>query len=155
MLTMVLGAPGSGKTSLIPTLRGLLREHVVLDWDEFMSPASKLAGSEIWSDPARWDAYQDLVRSVVNVIVPRPMVVLGVCTLDQLEGWPIDQWILLDCSDDERQRRLFGRGESVDLVGEAIEDAKEYRRLSIPIIDSTARPVDEVAELLAAAVREA
>ncbi len=83
------------------------------------------------------------------------MVVLGVCTPDQLEGWPIEQWILLDCSDDERRRRLLGRDESVDMVGEAITDAQEYRRLSMPVVHSSRKSVDEVAELLAVSVREA
>jgi adenylate kinase family enzyme len=41
---MVLGAPGSGKSTIAPLLRELLPRHVVIDWDQFMPDASGLAG---------------------------------------------------------------------------------------------------------------
>ena len=34
MLTMVLGAPGSGKSTIAPVLRRLLTQHVIVDWDD-------------------------------------------------------------------------------------------------------------------------
>ena len=77
-----------------------------MDWDAFMVPASALAGRDIKQSPATWPAYRDLVRSVVNALSAVPVVMLGVCTPDELEGWPIDAWVLLDCSDEERRSRL-------------------------------------------------
>src|SRR5262249_11027021 len=51
MITAILGAPGSGKTTIATALARLLPGHVVLDWDAFMEPAAALAGREIPENP--------------------------------------------------------------------------------------------------------
>ena len=67
--------------------------------------------------------------------VPQPpCVLLGVCTPDELDDWPIDAWALLDCSDEERRERLAGRLESA-AIDEAIADATNYRTLGLSAIE--------------------
>jgi hypothetical protein len=51
---------------------------------------------------------------------PPPVVLLGVCTPTELAGWPIDAWVVLDCTDQERRQRLRQRSETDD-VQEASE----------------------------------
>ena len=119
----------------------------MLDWDAFMDPASALAGSGIKENPQTWPAYRQLIRAVLDVLAPRPVVLLGVCTPADLRDWPIDAWVVLDCSDEERTRRL-GRRAAYNSVREAIEDAREYRSLRLPVLDSTGRTPEEVADAL-------
>jgi hypothetical protein len=48
----------------------------------------------------------------------------GVATPSRLRDWSVDSWLLLDCSDDERRRRLGHR-----LCVEYLGDAEQYRSL--------------------------
>jgi hypothetical protein len=66
VITTVLGAPGSGKTTAARLLPSLLPGHVVLDWDAFMAPAAELAGRDIRRQPVTWPAYRQLIRAVVD-----------------------------------------------------------------------------------------
>jgi energy-coupling factor transporter ATP-binding protein EcfA2 len=138
MITSVLGAPGSGKSTLAPILAELLPAHAVLDWDAFMVPAAALAGREIRQHPQTWPAYRELVHTVVLAVGHLPVVLLGVCVPAELRGWPIDAWVLLDCADDERRRRL-GEHTDSDRVRSAVRDGREYRSLGLPVIDTTGR----------------
>jgi hypothetical protein len=153
---MVLGAPGSGMTTITALLDKLLPGHVVLDWDLFMAPAAALAaalaGRDIRSSPETWPAYRQLVWSFAETIAHQPVVLLGVCTPAELEDWPLGAWVLVDCSDQERRRRLV----SYDLAAEiqaAISDAREYRSLNPPVIDTTGLLPAETARQLAEFVR--
>ncbi len=146
MLIYVLGAPGSGKTTLTPLLQRRLPRHTVLDWDAFVDAASALAGRDVRSAPETWPSYRQLVRAVVAAVQPHPIVLLGVCTPAELDGWPIGNAVLLDCADGERRQRLCDR--SAD-IADAITDARHYRRLDLPVIDGTARSPDEIADALA------
>jgi hypothetical protein len=75
-------------------------------------------------------------------------VLLGVGTPDELQGWPIDAWVLLDCTDQERRRRL-GQQPAPGRLTEGIHDAAEYRTLGLPVIDTTGLTPQEVAAALA------
>jgi hypothetical protein len=48
-------------------------------------------------------------RSAVDLAGSAKVVIATVCTPDELADWPIDQCILLDCSDAERRSRLAER----------------------------------------------
>jgi broad-specificity NMP kinase len=150
-VTAVLGAPGSGKTSVAATLRSRLPHHVVLDWDAFMEPAGALAGRDVRRLPELWPAYRQLLRSVLEAVSAAPVVMLGVSTPDEVAGWPIDAWLLLDCDDGERRRRLRGRSTPVEIEA-AVADAAAYRSLGLRRIDTTDRAVEEVADEIAGAV---
>jgi hypothetical protein len=148
MINYVLGAPGSGKSLIVPLLRGLLRDRVVLDWDAFMGPAGELAGAPIPQTPQTWGQYGRLVRAVADVILPVDVVLLGVCTPDEMTDWPDGPWILLDCSDHVRRQRLTARNEPDD-VEEVLNDAASYRALALPVVDTTLLSPDEVASAVA------
>jgi hypothetical protein len=147
------GAPGSGKSAIAPVLAELLPAHAVLDWDAFMVPATALAGREIRQHPETWRAYRELVRAVITTMARLPVVLLGVCTPAELHGWPIDAWVLLDCADDERRRRL-GLHAGSDHVQDAVRDGREYRLPGLPVIDSTSRTPAAVAAELVQFVRQ-
>jgi broad-specificity NMP kinase len=153
LLTFVLGAPGAGKSAVAPLLRESLRTQVVVDWDALMAAASELAGHDVRRSPTTWPAYDHLMRAVVEAVMPSPLVVLGVRTPDELEDWPIDAWVLFDCSDTERRRRLGSCRHSAE-VEEALVDACGYRVLGLPVIDTTGRTPDDVAADLARLVRD-
>jgi hypothetical protein len=148
MINYVLGAPGSGKSLIIPRLRALLPDRVVLDWDAFMGPAGDLAGAPIPQTPQTWEPYGRLVRAIADVVLPADMVLLGVCTPEELTDWPDGPWILLDCSDDVRRQRLTARNEP-DEIEEVLSDAARYRALALPVVDTTQLSPDEVAKAVA------
>jgi hypothetical protein len=148
VITTVLGAPGSGKTTAARLLPSLLPGHVVLDWDAFMEPAAALAGRDIRQQPATWPAYRQLIHAVVEVVACLPVVLLGVCTPDELRDWPIAAWVLLDCADEERERRL-GPGYDRERLADALADARRYRALGLPVIDATSQTTADVAAALA------
>src|SRR5215471_1891015 len=147
VITCVLGAPASGKSTVARALAELLPGHVVLDWDALMLPASALAGRKIRQNPETWPAYRGLIHAIVLAVAHLPVVLLGVCTPAELDGWPIDTWVLLDCTDDERRRRLT-QVAYLDRVEDAIHAGREYPRLSLPVIDTTGlRPGAAAADL--------
>jgi adenylate kinase family enzyme len=53
-MTYVLGAPGSGKSTIASLMPGILRSHVILDWDAFMPAASELAKRDVRRSPSTW-----------------------------------------------------------------------------------------------------
>ena len=113
-----------------------------------MIPAAALAGREIRQNPDTWSAYRELVRAVVESVARIPVVLLGVCTPDELHGWPITGCVLLDCTDDERQRRLSSDARFDDIEA-ALVDGRGYRTLGLPVVDTTGRTPSEVAADLA------
>jgi energy-coupling factor transporter ATP-binding protein EcfA2 len=147
VITGVLGAPGSGKSTVVPLLAELLPTHAVLDWDAFMVPATALAGREISQNPETWLAYRELVRTIIAEVMHLPVVLFCVCTPAELRHWPIEAWILLDCADYERRRRL-GQHFEPDRVEDAVRDGREYRSIGLPVLDTTGRtPVAVAVEL--------
>ncbi|MFC5910566.1 AAA family ATPase [Streptacidiphilus monticola] len=151
-VTAVLGAPGAGKTTLVPELAKLLPDHVVLDWDAFMEPAAALAERPIAANPETWAAYRQLVHAVLRSVAHLPVVLLGVCTPDELKDWPIGAWILLDCTDDERERRLAKTSNPQRRL-EGVHDGRRYRQLGLPLIDTTGREPRAVASEMARFIR--
>jgi len=81
-----------------------------------------------------------------------PIVLLGVCTPAELADWPIDAWVLLDCTGAERRRRL-AKLASTGRLRDVIHDAGAIRSLRLPAIDSTGRTPEETAAGVAGLVR--
>jgi hypothetical protein len=148
MITVVLGAPGSGKSTVTPLLGTLLPGCIVMDWDVFMEPAAQLAGRDIRSHPETWPGYRQLMRTALETMSGQRVLMLGVGAPDDLEGWPVSSWLVLDCTDQERRRRLTQAGRAAD-AQEAVADAAEYRSLGLPVIDTTALTPEEVASEIA------
>ena len=113
-----------------------------------MGPAQALAGVAIRQAPQTWASYELLVRTVVDQIWPVNIVLLGVCSPQQLIDWPKGEWLLLDCADDERRTRLAPRGNPAE-TEDAVADAAYYRSLGLPMFDSTDLEPREVAKALA------
>lgn len=153
MITAVLGAPGSGKSTLAPLLVPLLPAHAVLDWDSFMEPATALAGRNIRQHPETWPAYRQLVRTVVSAVAYLPVVLFTVCMPDELPGWPIGAWLLLDCSDRERRRRLTQQARP-EWPEDALRDAQQYRTLGLRAIDTTNCAPEDAARAIAQLVQD-
>ena len=128
-------------------LSALLAGPVVLDWDAFMAPAAALAGRDIRASRQTWPAYRELVQAIAATVATVPVVLFTVATPDELDGLTTRTWTLLDCSDEQRRQRLHadGRGNDCD---SAIIDAREYRKLGLPVIDTTTQtPTLTAAEL--------
>nr|WP_156225653.1 AAA family ATPase [Pseudactinotalea suaedae] len=148
----VLGAPGVGKSTVLPLLTERLPGWVVLDWDWLMPAAMGLAGRPVREHQELWQPYAELVRSVLSGLGSVPVLLATVCTpqeLDPGQGWPTGEWLLLDCDDEERVRRLSSRGGPEAGVLAALADAAEYRALGLPCIDTGRRDVAEVLDAVA------
>jgi adenylate kinase family enzyme len=148
MLVYLVGAPGSGKSTLVPHLRRRLANWVVIDWDFLLVPSSSLAGSDIRDMPSRWAAYDDLVLATVTEISESGVecAVVGVRTPSELPEWPIDLWILLDCPDSVRIARLSTGGRAAE-VDPSLADAAKYRSLGLTTVDTSAPPEDVARQL--------
>ena len=107
-------------------------------------PPELSARADISATPTTWRTYGLLVRAVVDQIVPTNLVLLGVCTPDELSDWPPGKWLLLDCSDDECRARLAPR-EDTRQIKDALEDAANYRGLGLPTLDGTSVTPRQVA----------
>jgi len=79
-----------------------------------MDPAEALAGVAIRQAPQTWASYERLVRIIVEQVRPVNIVLLAVCTPQQLTDWPHGKWLLLDCADDERRARLAPRSNAAE-----------------------------------------
>jgi hypothetical protein len=81
--------------------------------------------------------------------MPPGVVLLGVVTPDELPGWPRGRWLLLDCDDDTRRRRLAGRPDPTECA-EAVADAAEYRNRGLDRLDTSGLSPDDAAGRVAA-----
>lgn len=143
-LHLLTGAPGVGKTTLLPYLLEAAGGVVVADMDELLDDGNLLGVPIAVPEAAPiWPAYNRMWGRVVGL--PRraghPVVLLcPVPDADELadgalwEG-PI-RWALLDCADQLRVRRLRARGWTQDLVDDALADAAQGRSL-IPTVFAT------------------
>lgn len=151
MLAYVVGASGSGKSAVAPHLRAALAGWAVFDWDAFLASASAIAGKDVRLTPSLWVSYDGIISAAAREVVRSGLdcVVLGVRTPPELADWPVDSWLLLDCSDDERRSRLESNGRETEVAG-AVEDAARYRSLGLRTLDTSALALDDVAERIAA-----
>ncbi len=127
-LYAVSGAPGTGKTTILPELIEAAGDIVVADIDEILENGS-LLGVPIAVPEAEpvWPAYRRLWHRITYL--PRraghPVIFLSPDTPDEIED--ATAHLLLDCSDAVRTERLVARGDDKRLIDAALEDAREYR----------------------------
>jgi AAA domain len=156
MLVYVVGASGSGKTTVAPHLRRLLDDWVVLDADALLDGATARDGSDAHTAPDRGPRADELLLAVTLDVLRSEVgcVVLGARGPEELRAWPVHRWLLLDCDDAERGRRLVDAGRSDDRDG-ALRDAARYRTQGLQTVDATTSAPSVVAEELASEIGRA
>jgi predicted kinase len=155
-LAVLLGAPGAGKTTLLRHLHG--RPMLVADMDEILEDGA-LLGAPIASPEGAgsWPAYNRLWARIIAMIVRAnvPVVLSAPVTPSEWRDAATDAgldvpttFLLLDCADDVRSRRLAERAWSASRIGEAVADAAALRELGLPVLDSTSATAPALADEL-------
>ncbi|MEV6284285.1 AAA family ATPase [Kribbella sp. NPDC051770] len=149
-LYVVTGAPGAGKSTVVPELLRLSGERlVVLDMDELLDDEGRLLGIKIDEQAAapHWPAYNALWLRITELIRRSgvSVLLLGPITPSQL---PEGRWLHLDCPDAVRRERLAARGWSADEIDDALLDAVEIRKLVPRSVTGDGTPEDSANEIL-------
>ncbi|WP_433012093.1 AAA family ATPase [Kribbella sp. CA-294648] len=150
-LFVVAGAPGSGKSTVVPELLRLRHGAlVVMDMDELLDDRGRVLGIEI-ADPsaaANWPAYNALWLRITELIrrSGAPVLLLTPGVPAQL---PEGRWLHLDCPDAVRRRRLRERGWPEGKIAEALEDAAELRKLVPRSVAGDGTPEESAQQILA------
>jgi hypothetical protein len=129
-LFVVTGAPGAGKTTVVPELVRLNPGGlVVMDMDELLDDHGRLLGIDIASPTAApiWPAYNALWLRITELIRRSGIAVL-LLTPGLPAELPEGRWLHLDCPDDVRRKRLAVRGWREAEIEEALADAAEIRK---------------------------
>jgi len=151
-LLMVTGAPGSGKTSILPHLVAAgVGRFVVADMDEILTDGN-LMGAVIagpGGEPA-WPAYNELWARVTMLIRRSGTPAVLLCPVEPAQ-WPGEGtvvWTHLDCSDPERRRRLAERHWDREAVDGAVADARSLRSVVVDrIVTDGLRPAEVAARV--------
>ncbi|MDT0442870.1 AAA family ATPase [Streptomyces johnsoniae] len=158
-LHLVTGAPGSGKSTVLPHLAHY--PFGAVDFDELLEPGGSLLGLKVASPDAEavWPLYNGLWARIVAMLLRAGGPVLVMCPLtpDEWEratagvaGLPRAAWARLDCDDEERRTRLAARGWGDAPVEEALRDADDLRRVVDREFTTSGRSAADVAAALAA-----
>lgn len=145
---VVTGAPGAGKSATVNELLKLESDLVVFDLDWLHESAGELARTPIYSDASTWPAYNKLWFAVLAAVAKNSKKPVLFCPLDKADlddSFPAVKWLLLDCDDAERRRRLAKRGWDEMRVLEALEDARDLREQISTRVDTVASDPVEVA----------
>jgi hypothetical protein len=130
-LFVVTGAPGSGKSTVVPELVRLSPgTMVVMDMDELLDDHGRLLGIDIASPTAApiWPAYNALWLRITELIRRSGIPVLLLSPVLPTE-LPEGRWLHLDIPDAVRRKRLAARGWAEAQIAEALADAAEIRKL--------------------------
>ena len=150
-LLALTGAPGAGKTTLLPALVRLGNGLVVMDIDELLEDGN-LLGVPIARPAAEpnWPGYDRLWRRITAMTRRSGHPVLFLCPNTPDEVPEASAWLLLDCPDDVRVRRLRARGWDAERIDEALADAADYRaRISEVVRTDQQEPEPTATEVLA------
>jgi dephospho-CoA kinase len=150
-LFVVTGAPGSGKSTVVPELVRLNPGGlVVMDMDELLDDEGRVLGIEIATPAAAptWPAYNALWKRITELVRRSGSPVLLLSPLIPKE-LPEGRWLHLDCPDRVRRRRLAERGWSAADIAEAIKDAAEIRKLVPRSVTADGTPEQSAQQILA------
>jgi hypothetical protein len=150
-LFVVTGAPGAGKSTVIPELLRLQPGGlVVMDMDELLNDAGHVLGVDI-ADPAaapRWPAYNALWLRITELVRRSGVPVLLLSPLLPSE-LPEGRWLHLDCPEDVRRVRLAERGWSAKQIEEALTDAARLRKVVPRSVPGDGDPEETARRILA------
>ena len=158
-LFVVTGASGSGKTTIFPELLSRLAGWcAVFDVDWLIDPLGHAAKD----GQVDWPSFRDTWLHVAHGVAQNglPTLLLGPFIPEHLDGLPGREWVgeihylVLDCPDDERVRRIEARPRwRARDVDAQTEFGRWLRKNLAPVIDTSALSPSEVAEAVAAWVR--
>lgn len=151
---IVTGAPGLGKSTALQALLDLKADVIAFDIDWLVSSVGKLTGKSVPFDSSIWEPYNQLWFDVLDSIVRNHQTPILFAPLDRSDVESLKTvaqtsvvWLLLDCDDGERERRLRRRPDWTEArIRGACEDAEVLRDQIARRIDTAARTPVEVAQ---------
>jgi hypothetical protein len=159
-LFVVTGASGSGKTTIFPELLSRMSGScAVFDADWLIDPLGRAAKD----GQIDWTAFTDTWLHVAHGVAQNglPTLLLAPFIPEHLGNLPGRAWIgeihflVLDCPDEERRRRMEARPRwrARDIDAQT-EFGRWLRKNLSPVIDTTSQSPSEVADTVAAWVRD-
>lgn len=158
-LFVVTGASGAGKTTILPALLTELRgTAAVFDADSLIDPLARAASD----GQINWTAFTDTWLHIAHDVAQNglPTLLTAPFIPEQLAALPGRAWVgdihflVLDCPDDARRRRIEARPRWRDRDTDAQVDFGRWLRKNLaPVIDTTTRSPGQVATEVAAWVR--
>jgi len=148
---VVTGAPGAGKSTVVPELLRLNDGGlIVMDMDELLDDEGRVLGIDIaCSDGApNWPAYNHLWLRITELVrrSGSPVLLLSPLIPSEL---PEGRWLHLDCPDDVRRKRLLMRGWNQADIDEALKDAAEIRKLVPRSVSGNGTPEQSARQIIA------
>lgn len=147
-LRVVSGAPGSGKTTLVEAMLQIEHEFMVFDIDWLIEHGSDLIGKRIQEAPEAWQPWSQLWFEVLHSVIRNGGAPIFFCPNSPADfarfgvpDWCEEvHWLLLDCPDEERIKRLNWRGWADTDIDAANVDATELRAQILITITSNIEP---------------